>query len=254
MNGRTMNLRGVTAAAMVVSLGAAGGLLSGCAGYASFPPIAGAPMASTNPNEPPTDQLMAVALEWVVKRYPPRSAGPVVAGQPQIIINLPYGVIRSTYERVASKLTVPAEPLTPANKDSLPIYHVSRVWVRGGDAKVDVLRPLQEVGVAPGQPQAYQQITVFCSGHLEPWHVERFQAWEIGMAQVPAYNYLPSAEWPEPETPTYRAATPTNQSQSATHDMSVEVKETKPSPNDSSGAPVAKPADDGTPKSDSDPE
>ncbi len=240
MNGR-MN----TVANGLAVLGVTAGVfLSGCTGYASFPHIEGAPLASKNPNGPPTDELMIVALDWVLKRYPPRETGPVVAGAPRVAINLPYGVYRSTYERVASKLSVPAVPLTPQDRDTLPIYHVSRVWIRGGDAKVDILRPLQEVGVAPGQPQAYQQITVFCSGHMKPWHADRFQAWEIGMAPVPAYNYLPSSEWPEAETPTYRAAPPMPEGHAS---MSVDVVEEKSSGNDPSGAPVPVPIEESTP-------
>lgn len=237
MNGRTKSNQQQVMALVGVTLAAAG-LLSGCTGYASFPPVKSATLATTNPNTPPTDELMVEALDWVTKRYPPRTAGAPVAGEPRLIINLPYGVYRTTYERIASKITIPAVPLTRENQDTLPIYHVSRVWVRGGDAKVDVLRPLQEVGIAPGQPQAYQQITVFCSGHLKPWHVERFQAWEIGVAPAPEYNYLPSSEWPEPETPTYRAAPPVDPA-------SERVAEPAEPSGDSSGAPAVQPANDG---------
>lgn len=181
----------VVSAAALVTIG-----LSGCVGYATYPPVQGAYLAPNNPNAPPADELMALSLKWVTDRYPVRSASPVVAGEPQFAINLPRGVRKSIYEKTAAALGDKAQPLTPENATKLPIYHVAEIRVRGRVAKVDVLRPAQELGSRPDGQPVYQCITLHVEGGFQPWRVIRFQAWEPGVVPVPEYYYLPAVEWP----------------------------------------------------------
>lgn len=171
--------------------------LSGCVGYATYPPVQGAYGAPNNPNAPPVDELMALSLKWVTDRYPIRAGLPTVAGQPQFAINLPRGVRKSTYERTAAVLGDKALPLTPENATKLPIYHVAEIRVRGRVAKIDVLRPAQELGSRPDGQPVYQCITLYIEGGFQQWRVMGFQAWEPGVVPVPEYYYVPAVEWPD---------------------------------------------------------
>ncbi len=195
-NGSTrMRALGICSVAVL----SASSLFSGCVGYATYPPVQGAYGAPNNPNAPPVDELMALSLKWVTDRYPIKSGSPTVAGEPQFAINLPRGVRKSIYERTAAALGDKAQPLTPENATTLPIYHVAEIRVRGRVAKVDVLRPAQELGSRPDGQPVYQCITLHIEGGFQPWRVIRFQAWEPGVVQVPEYYYVPAVEWPDRE-------------------------------------------------------
>jgi len=183
----------------LITVLSASSLLSGCVGYATYPPVQGAYGAPNNPNAPPVDELMALSLKWVTDRYPIRSGTPTVAGDPQFAVNLPRGVRKSTYERTAAALGDKALPLTPENATKLPIYHVAEIRVRGRVAKVDVLRPAQELGARPDGQPVYQCITLHIEGGFQQWRVIRFQAWEPGVVAVPEYYYVPVVEWPDRE-------------------------------------------------------
>lgn len=182
-----------------VAVLSASSLLSGCVGYATYPPVQGAYGAPNNPNAPPVDELMALSLKWVTDRYPIRTGSPAVAGEPRFAINLPRGVRKSIYERTAASMGDKAQPLTPENATALPIYHVAEIRVRGRVAKVDVLRPAQELGSRPDGQPVYQCITLHIEGGFQQWRVIRFQAWEPGVVQVPEYYYIPPVEWPDRE-------------------------------------------------------
>jgi hypothetical protein len=187
--------------AVVMMAGACGllgaALSGGCVGYASYPPVDGATMAVNNPNAPPTDTLMTQSLRWLVDKYPPQTGGPAIAGEKYFAINLPKGVRKSTYERVAERVSPAAVPLTAENYTQLPIYHVAQLWVRSRVAKVTVLRPRQELGLnSKGQP-AYEGITLHMEGGFQPWRVVRWQTWEIGVIDTPELYFCPTSEWPE---------------------------------------------------------
>ncbi len=169
----------------------AGGALAGCYGYASYPPIDSAHPVINNPNAPPTDELMMLATKWVADRYPPPHAGPVVAGEALFAINLPEGVRRDVYERVSERTGGRAAPLTAENAKTLPVYHISRVWVRMRDAKVDVMRPRLDVPPRPDGQPVYECITLLCEGGLQPWRVARFQTWQPGIIDTPSLYYCP---------------------------------------------------------------
>jgi hypothetical protein len=154
-------------------------------------------MAVNNPNAPPTDTLMTLSLRWLVDKYPPQTGGPAIAGEKYFAVNLPRGVRKSTYERVAERVSNAAVPLTEENYQSLPIYHVAQVWVRSRVAKITVLRPRQELGLnGKGQP-VYEGITLHMEGGFQPWRVVRWQTWEVGVIDTPELYFCPSQEWPE---------------------------------------------------------
>lgn len=184
-------LRVIGAAVAMVGLSAALIVLNGCVGYASFPYEEGgkSELATQDPNTPPADELIALSLNWVVTKYPPRS--PAVEGQPRYTVNMPKGVRRDVYDRILKNLGGQAAPLTPETAAQLPIYHVGRVWIRGRDAKVDVLRPVLEGPRGPGGDVVYQPVTLRIEGGFEPWRIKRHQVWEVGTVPVPELYFYP---------------------------------------------------------------
>lgn len=176
------------------ALGLAGamalGFTGGCVGYASFPYEEGGKnqFATQDPNTPPADELIALSLDWVTAKYPPRG---VVATEASYTVNMPKGVRRDVYDRILKRLGDKAAPLTPETAERLPIYHVGRLWVRGREATVDVLRPVMEGPRGPGGSVLYQPITLRIEGGFEPWRVRRHQVWEVGTVPVPELYYRP---------------------------------------------------------------
>ncbi len=179
------------------AVSACAGALGGCWGYVNYPPIEGASPGINNPNAPPADELMILATKWVADRYPPPRSGPEVAGEAQFAVNLPPGVRRDLYERVAAKTAGRAVPLTETNAKTLPIYHIARVWVRMRDAKVDVLRPRLELPRRPDGQPVYECVTLLIEGGLKPWRVTQFQTWEVGVVDPPPLNFCPEEYGPE---------------------------------------------------------
>lgn len=187
--GQSWKMRGLGLGAAVMM-----GVLSGCVGYASFPYEEGGKnnFATQDPNTPPADELMALSLDWVVSKYPPRGAGaPGTATDPSYTINVPKGVRRDVYDKILDKLGGKAAPLTPETAGTMPIYHIGRIWIRGREAKVDVLRPVLEGPRGPGGAVLYQPVTLRIEGGFEPWRVRRHQVWEVGTVPVPDLYYRP---------------------------------------------------------------
>jgi hypothetical protein len=137
--------RSALAAAGLIGLAMA----SGCAReYANYPPIQGDTFAVKDLNSRQMQDAMAAALRWTVLRYPP--PGGAQEGQ-MLAINLPPGIGETGYAYVAERVGEGAVPLTEENAKRLPVYHVTRVWLRGTTARIDVVRPLFEVGEKPGR-------------------------------------------------------------------------------------------------------
>lgn len=165
-------------------------MTGGCVGYASYPYESGGKnnFATQDPNTPPADELIMLSLDWVVSKYPPPAG---VAGEASYTINIPAGVRRDVYDRILKKLGDRAAPLTPETAKSLPIYQIARIWVRGRNAKVDVLRPVLDGPRGPGGEALYQPITLRIEGGFEPWRVRRHQVWEIGTVPMPPLYFRP---------------------------------------------------------------
>lgn len=240
-------------------------LLAGCGaggvGWSTYPPVRGQ-AAFGNPNRYPMPQVVTAALRYTLDRYPPpspRAAAPApVDGQvpglgatSEIAINLPEGFSRERYLEIAGALTtdrVAVHPLTPETA-ALPTYHVAQVRIRGGQATVDVLRPVYDLARATGGELPQQGLTLELQGGLTPWRVESRQIWAIGTIPVPAPNYLPEVQTePDPDdVPVDAAAAP--EAPGAAPRAEPEIIEVQPEPVEiepepSEARPEAAPADE----------
>ncbi len=229
-----------TTLALALIAGASG--LIGCYGYASYPAIEGAKPGIDNPNAPPVDELMILSTRWVADRYPPPRRGPAVVGQAEFAINLPEGVRRDVYERVSERTGGRAVPVTEENARTLPVYHISRIWVRMHDAKVDVMRPRLDLPKKPDGEPVYECITLLVEGGLQPWRVTRFQTWEVGIVEPPPLWYCPE------DYGSYSGRAPTAK---PAEDAGVDEAEESRGV-DSKGAPIPRPADEAPPAGDGD--
>jgi len=188
-----------TIAALAVLALPASALLTGCVGYGSWPPVEGADLAATNPNVPYAVETMALGLRWVLQRYPVPGTGtePVPEDEARFAVNVPAGIRRANYIKIAS--APGGTPATAENVGALPVYHIGRVWIRGGKATVDVLRPMFEYPARGDGSPVYQCVTVHMEGGFQPWRVAGTQTREPGVVPVPDYYFLPETEFPDHE-------------------------------------------------------
>jgi hypothetical protein len=196
--------RTILNAALISTAVIAGGL-GGCVGYNVYPPEQGSGGFS-DPSSPPVYQLMTEALKWAVKKYPPgsqlsptmsdipiapseaeASAAPTGVEAPRVAISLFSEMRPDVYEYAVRQIGQGAVPLTPET-EHLPRYMVSRVWVGGDEAKVDVFRPVHAMG-ADGV-QLYQPISVNLRGGMKYWRVTSYRVWSIGTMPPPEPQYL----------------------------------------------------------------
>jgi hypothetical protein len=171
----------------------AAGSLVGCSGHGNYNPedrkgnIGNLP----DPNQPNIQRVYTTALQYVISRY--RQGGE----QQPIAINLPPGTRQSNYFTVAGQVGKNVEPLTQAiaNTNSMPIYHVGAIQLRGNNANVDIYRPTTEIEPDPrtGKP-VYQVIRVKLEGGLQPWRALIGRSYAPGMLQPPQYYVLPPTE------------------------------------------------------------
>ncbi|MCC6322060.1 MAG: hypothetical protein IT438_11565 [Phycisphaerales bacterium] len=174
--------------------------LPACVGYNSYnAPNAGADMTVkhgfTNPNDDPFPPLMTESVRWVITRYPAVTNAewaPPLGVPPEgseFAVNLPVGTNNLVYKRTVERIGYGAVPMEPG-RESLPTYHISRLWVNGDEAKVDIVRPVPGMVSADGH-QATQGITVRLRGGLQPWHVTSHRVWEMNAMPIPPLNYVP---------------------------------------------------------------
>ena len=175
----------------------------GCVGHNVINPVADGERGFTNPNSDPIPPLMIESIRWVATRYPPEESaewsaggapmpdsGAGIAG-PRFAVNLPQGVNREVYKRVCELIGFGAVPMQEGN-ESLPTYHVSRIWVEGDEAKVDVIRPIKGLNTGPEGRPITQPITVRLRGGLAPWHVTSHNVWSFNSLPTPPLNYMPA--------------------------------------------------------------
>jgi len=147
---------------------------------------------------------MTLAIRWVADRYPPsndridaptsKEAGDITVRWP-MVINLPIGMRKIFYDRIAANCGPLVMPMSPeALQSGEPIYHVGRVWVRAHESKVDVYRPVPEIGAGADGKLVYQMITVTLEGGFEPWRVVAGRAWEPGAHPVPETYFVPDID------------------------------------------------------------
>mgnify|MGYP000597035653 CR=1 FL=1 len=176
--------------------------LSGCVGYNVYPKQEGVNAGFTNPNSDPFPPIMTESLRWVITRFPAVAAAewsPPLGVPPEgsrFAINLPVGVNRSVYLRTVERIGYGAVPMQPGN-EGLPTYHISRIWISGDEAKVDVIRPLLMPAGVQSKPIT-EAITVRLRGGMQPWHVTSHRPWAINTLPVPELNYVPEEGVPAP--------------------------------------------------------
>lgn len=164
--------------------------LAACAHYANYPPI-GNDLAVNDPNTAPLPELIAAALRDTVRRYPVDGA---------FVINLPAGLERRRAESIAAELGENARLVVPGTQH-LPAYHVTRIWVRGDRATVEVLRPVTELHSDSATPDRHQAISIrLARGAFAPWSVTSHRAWTIGAGEPPELFGWPE-DWPEDQAP-----------------------------------------------------
>lgn len=196
----TINLAG---AALLGGCLGASLLAAGCVGYNTYPKQEGIG-GFTNPNSDPFPPLMTEAVRWTITRYPSVQSAewsPPMGVPPegsQFAINLPVGVNRLLYQRVCDRIGYGAVPMTPG-REELPTYHISRIWVNGDEAKVEVVRNVLGMPKLPDGRPTTQAITVRLRGGLSPWHVTSHKVWAFNAVPVPALNYMPEEGAPTPQ-------------------------------------------------------
>jgi hypothetical protein len=171
----------------------AAGSLAGCSGFGNYNPEdrTGNISDLPDPNQPNIQRAYTAALQYVITRY--RQGGE----QQPIAINLPPGTRQSNYYTVAGQVGKNVEPLTQAivNTNSMPIYHVGAIQLRGNNANVDIYRPTTELEPDPrtGKP-VYQVVRVKLEGGLQPWRALIGRSYAPGMLEAPQYYVLPPTE------------------------------------------------------------
>lgn len=178
--------------------------LAGCQQYVSAPGVPTARGIPESPNQPAAADVMIACVQYVANNYPPGSLRYDAASAHEqadvkvpyeCVVNLPRGLRKSYYERIAAGVGPKCQPMTPdALTGHLPTFHVTRVWMRFNTATVDLLRPMPELGAdASGKP-IYQVVTLRLEGGTEPWRVVHARAYPHEDATVPPPYFLPDIE------------------------------------------------------------
>ena len=137
---------------------------------------------------------MTASLQYVISRERAKNG----ADQP-FAINLPPGMRQSNYMTVASQAGKNVHPVTEAiiNTNSMPIYHVGAIQLRGNNADVDIYRPLPELGPDPKTGKSvYVVIRVKLEGGLQPWRALIGRTYSPGAFEAPQLYTLPNVEDP----------------------------------------------------------
>lgn len=156
----------------LVSVIAAAGMLglTGCTSYTNVPGPDAA-IAMQDPNARQASRAVQAALEWTVRRHP--VDGP-------FLINLPVGTSTETAASIAEALG-PMARVPDSQSADLPVYHITRVWIRISDGKVDVVYPTKD---GMGR-EIVRGVTVWMNAGVRPWRVSRGQYWTPGTVPVP---------------------------------------------------------------------
>lgn len=168
-------------------LGTAAVLQGGCV-HANLPGETQNTLAATDPNTFPAPKLMALSLEYVANRYPP-AGGAGDGSAPTFAFNLPQGMRPESVELVRSMLDGRGVPVTEENAKTLPIYHIVTMWIRGTRAQVEMVYPVQDVGLTKGSEPVYRGVSLMLGTDLSPWSVRRQQLWTVGTIPVPPLHF-----------------------------------------------------------------
>lgn len=169
----------------------------GCAGYINYPPI-GNDWAINNTNINPAHAIMEAGMLRALRR----SGAPGDLQHGPYVVNPPQGTELRHAQALVDRLNaVPgfegAQIVTPDN-GHLPAYHITRLWVRGDEAIIDILRPVQILRPTEGRTEVHQPYTVWLrGGALEQWRTTASRDWPIGM-ETPPERWTWQTQFPQP--------------------------------------------------------
>ncbi|MCE9590606.1 MAG: hypothetical protein K8S99_08800 [Planctomycetes bacterium] len=139
--------------------------IGGCAPWVNIPAQTG-DAASHDPNLETVQEVAVVAIKAAI------ADSPVASDKFQVI--MPKGTLPATYELITPKISPNAMWSTDAATSGLPTVEVRRLSIRGSDAEVDVLRPME-----PGSPVP-QVLTVTLSWDaVSSWQADRVKVWRV---------------------------------------------------------------------------
>lgn len=169
----------VTALAMVLTAP-----LTGCVALVASWPAVGDDTAINDPNVSPMPKVIAAGVRESLRRNPPPG---------NFILNLPEGLEQWRAQRIAAEIS-PSALIVTSDTPDYPVYHVTRVWVRGDRARVDVVRPLDA-------PRTWQRDTVHLRHGIDGWQPEYVKIWPLGMATPGSlYGWLDAGAIGDPPT------------------------------------------------------
>ena len=151
------------------------GSMGGCVSYTNVPVPSSAP-AFKHANSGASIKVIVASIDRVVLRHPKRDSNGNYA------VNLPAGTTPETANTIVSRLPEGAIVPFEGMSDSVPVYHISRVWLRGSSGKVDVVYPIDS--------ETDGGVTAWVHGGDQPWYVERLQFWAPGTIPTPPV-YVP---------------------------------------------------------------
>ncbi len=201
-----MTVRARNGAVVLGLMVALSGLAGGCQQVTTYPNESAAKGVTENPNTPACEQAVVASVQYVASRWTPgrreydENATP--GGAPMVpydmIVNLPLGTRKMFYERIPGEIGPHVKPVTPETVQSgLPVFHVSRVWLRFNSGTVDVLRPAAELGPGPDGKPIYQKITLTLKREFNTtWRVVYGRTWSPGDDTPPELYYVPAEDDP----------------------------------------------------------
>ena len=142
------------------------GVTGACTPYARYPYVQG-DTAATDLDLLPSPIVMRLALARVASRH--------LDGARPYAIALPDAATDETTRRIADELGPDALVATDAPA-GVPVIRVTRVWLLGDRALVDVERPVAD---------ARQALTVRLRSSIEGWRVTGVRSWPVGLALTP---------------------------------------------------------------------
>lgn len=153
--------------------------LGGCVSYTNVPEPTSAP-AFESMDHFQSIKVTRKALKEVIYRYPMSDE------QGRYSVNLPVGTSIESAKSIVN--TLPEGVVIPFEgmDESIPLYHIGRIWIRATDAKVDVLYPAR----AFDGSSFMGTVTVWMNGGVQPWRVSRVQHWTPGTIPTPPL-YVP---------------------------------------------------------------
>ncbi|MEM7622511.1 MAG: hypothetical protein AAF235_04845 [Planctomycetota bacterium] len=139
-------------------------------------------------------ELMEQSLGYVIAddaTSQPRLATPP-PGEPLAAINLPGQVTPEQYRRIAERAYPGVVPLSEA-RDDLPVYQIARIRLRGGETRVDVLRPATGLERGIERP-VYSSVQLTFEGGSGSWVIVGQRLREIGTIDQPRWVPIEALE------------------------------------------------------------